>query len=238
MKISYAVACYASPDGKRRVVALGETHLKLAEASAVGKEIVQQFALRGVETFQARRVVAGRLLYVLIHVPRLVVRFLSLGAVRGSTITDAKRAAAGTTVELEVGDRSPLGLHVASVYLSLFFVTGFSVLGLELAPWLVPASDVAITRLLWWLAPLVLALELHFLALIPAWVLRQNPWSWLIHPAIAIVSLRDVLLASGTVRMLEAHPEIPDALVIMGRAHLPGYGRELVERHGFRRVET
>jgi len=53
---------------------------------------------------------------------------------------------------------------------------------------------------------------------------------------LAILTLRDTLLADGTVRMLREHPEARAALTIMGRGHLLGYERELVEKHGFVRI--
>ena len=42
--------------------------------------------------------------------------------------------------------------------------------------------------------------------------------------------------AEGTVRMLEDHPAIGAAVVVMGRAHVSGYTRILVEEHGFAAV--
>jgi hypothetical protein len=50
------------------------------------------------------------------------------------------------------------------------------------------------------------------------------------------VSVRDKLMANGTVQMLSDHPEVQSAVVVMGRAHLPGFERELVDLHGFRRI--
>ena len=45
------------------------------------------------------------------------------------------------------------------------------------------------------------------------------------------------MMVEGTMRMLADHPGPREALVIMGRAHLPGYQRELVEAHGFTPVD-
>ena len=53
---------------------------------------------------------------------------------------------------------------------------------------------------------------------------------------IAILSTRDTLMAEGTVRMLREHPEPSAAVVVMGRAHVNGYERELVLKHGFERA--
>jgi pheromone shutdown protein TraB len=56
-----------------------------------------------------------------------------------------------------------------------------------------------------------------------------------IHPFLGILTLRDELMAEGTVRMLDDHPTVPAAVVVMGRAHVSGYARILVERYGFAR---
>jgi len=80
------------------------------------------------------------------------------------------------------------------------------------------------------------AFQLHTLLLVPAWMLRRWQWSWVIHPAVAILTLRDTIMAEGTVVMLREVPGPRAAVVIMGRAHLAGYERELVEKHEFRRV--
>jgi hypothetical protein len=82
----------------------------------------------------------------------------------------------------------------------------------------------------------VIALEVHMLALVPAIALRRRSWSYVIHPAIGLITIRDPLMAEGTVRMLEDHPT-GAAVVVMGRAHLPGFERELIEKHGFHRVD-
>jgi hypothetical protein len=67
--------------------------------------------------------------------------------------------------------------------------------------------------------------------------LQRRSWSWVIHPGVAILSTRNLMMVEGTMRMLADHPGPRAALVIMGRAHLPGYERELVETHGFTRLE-
>jgi hypothetical protein len=226
MPLSYGVRTLVAPDG-RVVVALGEAHLKLGAASELGKDVVGSFDLRGVETFQSKRVACGRALWVLIHVPRLVLRAVTLGFVKGSTITDAKQLPSGYTVEIERTDKVPTGLHAGAIYLALFFAVFWSLLALSQVPGLFPT-------LLAWLTFVAFLLQIHFLAVVPAWLLRRHTWSWLVHPAVAILSVRDRLMAEGTVRMLHDHPGPRAAVVVMGRAHLPGFMRELVERHGFR----
>jgi hypothetical protein len=226
--VSYAVRIVRSPGG-RLVAILGEAHLKLEKASEIGKEVVGAFELRGVETFQRKQVIGGRVLGVVITVPRTILRALSFGAIKGSTITDAKQLPSGYTVELERAKRMPIGLHMASLYMTSFFVVGFLALA---APYL------------WGIAPLlaglitVLALgfQLHMLALIPAILLRRHSWSWLIHPFLGILTPRDELMAAGTVRMLEDHPRESAAVVVMGRAHVSGVERLLVDKYGFTRV--
>jgi hypothetical protein len=237
LPLSYGVRMYACPgEARRLLVVLGEAHMKLGPAAALGQQIVAQFELRGVETFQRDKVLAGGLLWVFIHVPRLALRALSFGLVKGSTITCARQLPSGATVELERTKAIPMGLHAASIYLALFFFVAFSHLALTAALILWPDLGDVLAGLFTWLTLAVVALEVHLLALIPAFALRRRSWSWLIHPAVGLVTTRDMLMAEGTVRMLEDHAA-PAAVVVMGRAHLPGFERELVEKHGFRRIE-
>jgi hypothetical protein len=224
-RLSFSARLLRSADG-RLVAVLGEAHMKLAKAAAMGKDVVGQFELRGVETFQRKQIVGGVALGVLITAPRLALRLLSLGAVRGSTITDAKQLPSGFTVELERTKRVPLGLHVAAVYMTAFFVVGLLAPLTPLVAPIAPSLAAAIVSL----AGLF---QVHLLALIPGILFRRHPWSWVLHPFLGILSLRDELMAEGTVRMLEDHPTIEAAVVVMGRAHVPGYARILVERHGF-----
>jgi hypothetical protein len=228
---SYGVRMLLCPGERPRVlVVAGETHIKLRAAAALGQDLVRAFALRGVEGFQRDRVLAGRALGVLIEAPRRVLRALSLGAVKGSTITDARAVPAGHTFALESASETPFGLHVGALYLTVFFSVTFGLwITLPLAHVVPPLGAVAA-----WLGVAALALEVHSVALVPAIALRRQPWSWVLHPALAILTLRDRIMAEGTVAMLRAHPEPAAALAIMGRAHLPGYTRELVERYGFR----
>lgn len=224
--LSYAVRVVVAPGERSRlVVVLGEAHVKLGAASLLGKEVVSAFDLRGVESFPVRRVLFGRPLWLFVHGPRLVLRALSFGAVKGSTITDAKALPTGHTVALEDTGEIPLALHVGAAYLSVFFGTFFALLGCQALGVDCP-----------WLTSVVLALEAHLVLLGPAWVLRRRPWAWVVHPFLAILATRDVLMARGTVHMLAKHPEPEAAVVVMGRAHLTGYVRELVEHHGFREV--
>lgn len=225
--LSYAVRYLFAPGPKPRVlVILGEAHMKLGTASEIGRQVVSRFELRGVETFQRRHVFAGRLLGVLIQFPRTLLRIVTVNTVRGSTITDAKELGSGHTCELERTDKVPLSLHVGSAYLSVVFAVFWSfvllgVLGMD-PPWL---------------RVLLVALEAHMLMLVPAYFLRAHSWAWVIQPVIAILSTRDTLMAEGTVRMLREHPEPSAAVVVMGRAHVNGYERELVLKHGFERAQ-
>jgi hypothetical protein len=228
--LSYGIRLLASPDG-RLLVVVGEAHLKLEKASRIGKELVDAFELRGVEGFPRDRVVAGRALKVLIDAPRALVRALSLGLVKDSTILDARRASAGYTVPLENASRVPLALHVASVYLTAFFAVAFAL------TLLAPIQDRIPSVVLGPLVLLGLLFQYHLPALIPALLLQRRSWSWVLHPGVAILSARNVMMVEGTIRMLADHPAPREALVIMGRAHLPGYQRELVEAHGFTQVD-
>ena len=129
-RLSYGVRTLLAPDG-RMLVVVGETHLKLRTAHEIGVQLVDAFELRGVETFPRKRVFFGRVLGVLIEAPRLLLRALSLGAIRGSTITDARRATRGSTVLIEEAARVPFALHVASLYLSVFFTVAFALVLLQ-----------------------------------------------------------------------------------------------------------
>ncbi len=226
--ISYVVHLVRAPDG-RLVAILGEAHVKLARASQIGKDVVSAFELRGVETFQRRQITWGRALGVVISAPRRLLRFLSLGAIKDSTIVDARELPFGDTVELERAKTMPLGLHVASVYMTSFFVVSFLVLLTPLVTLVAPPLAAAIT-----LAALLF--QVHLLALVPGLLFRRHAWSWLIHPFLGILALRDQLMSAGTARMLEDHPSPREAVVVMGRAHVTGYEARLVERHGFTRV--
>lgn len=239
VRLSYGVRMYACPGSvPRLLVVLGEAHVKLAGAAVLGEEIVGGFALRGVETFQRRRVIAGNALWLFIHVPRLVLRALSLGVVKGSTITVAKELTAGHTVELEAAEKMPIALHAASLYLAVFFAVLWAQLALTAGVILWPELGDALAGLLAVTTAAALALEMHLVLLVPAFALRRRSWSWLLHPAVGLIAARDALMAEGTVRMLDRHRDATSAVVVMGRAHLPGYERELVEKHGFRRVDV
>lgn len=228
--LSYVVRLVRSPKG-RIVAIVGEAHVKLGKAAALGKDVVSAFELRGVETFQQKQVFFGRALGVVINVPRVILRALSLGAIKGSTITEAKQLGFGYTAELERAKRMPFGLHVAAVYMTIFFVVSFlavlSPLLWAYAPWL--AVVVAV---------LAFAFQVHMIALVPGFFLRRYSWSWLVHPFLGILTLRDELMAAGTVRMLDDYPPRGAAVVVMGRAHVNGYERLLVDRHGFTRIDT
>ncbi len=225
--LSYGARYVVSPGpNPRAVVILGEAHMKLGHAHELGKAIVEKFELRGVETFQRKKVFLGPLLGILIQAPRTLLRIVTFGAMKGSTITDAKAIETGHTEELEKTEHVPFPLHVASVYLTAMFSAFYTMTILSLfghAPT--------------WLAMIAMGFQAHLFFMVPAILLRRFPWAWLIHPAIAIGTIRDTLLADGTVRMLREHPEPSAAVIVMGRAHIAGVERELVTRHGFLRAE-
>lgn len=227
MPLSYGVRHYAIPGATPRLlVVLGEAHMKLGAAHEVGKQVVAAFPLRGVETAQMKKIFIGSALRAVIYAPRVALRVVTLGAVKGSTILEAKQLPDGHTVEIEKGEPVPLGLHVASVYITAFFTLAFLHLFLVTVGY--PLDAVT------WIMFLFNAHFLFFLP--PALVFRRKPWSWMVHPFIGILTLRDTMMANGTVKMLADHPEDRTAVVVMGRAHLPGFERELVEKHGFRRI--
>lgn len=221
--LSYAVRYLVAPGPRARaLVILGEAHVKMGDAADLGAEVVRSFELRGVETFQQEDVAGGRALGLLIHAPRALLRALSLGTVKGSTITEAKSIPTGHTVELEKTENVPRALHAASLYLASMF-------GVTYASMVLRAVGIPVPIL----RQLERAFLIHFLAAAPAYALRAQPWAWLVHPLPSILTARDTLLAEGTVRMLRDHPEPSAAVVVMGRAHVAGYERELVEKHGF-----
>jgi hypothetical protein len=232
LPLSYGVRILESPSTRRRVVILGEAHLKFARAGALGARLVDAFALRGVETFPVRGVLFGRLLMILIVVPRLLLRVLSFGAIKGSTITYARARPEGATVLLEHGQAIPLGLHLGSLHLAVFML--LSMFLLALWEWCTRFPQSELEAAFWTLLPVVQALQQHVLwTSVPAWLLRRFRFSWLLLPMLAILTLRDRSMAAGTLRMLADHPGTSPPLVIMGRAHVAGYARILVEEHGF-----
>ena len=236
-KTSFAVRAYECPGPTKRVlVSVGEAHLKLEAASEIGKALVGGFELRGVETFQRKDVLLGGVLGLLIHLPRQVLRAVAMGRVKDSTIVDAKALSFGHTVELEKTEVVPAALHAASVYLVVFFVVAWVELLLMIAGFFSGNLEARLAPAMSTLTYASWVIQLHLLMLFPAWLLRKKSWAWLVHPAIGLVTARDTLMADGTVRMLAAHPGPSSAVVVMGRAHLPGYEQELVERHGFRRI--
>lgn len=224
-KLSYQVLILKGPDG-RSLAILGEAHMKMAEAAAIGLEVVSSFELRGVETFQRKQVFGGTALGWVISWPRLLLRFVTFGLVKGSTITDAKQLPSGHTVELERAKKMPFGLHVTAVYMTAFFVVSFLAMLLPIITPFLPA-----------LAPVIIAaaglFQLHLLMIVPAIVFRRRTWSWMLHPFLGILTLRDHLMVAGTVGMLKDHPRDRSSVVVMGRAHVSGYSALLIEHHGF-----
>lgn len=220
----HAVVELRSPDG-RQVFLLGETHVKARRAADVCRRAVEGFSLRGVEHLQRDQVVAGQVLGPVLGAVREALEVLSGGGLAGSTIEVALDLPEGTTVELERTDRVPLGLQVGAAYLALH--VALAVPALLLLPW----SGAG------WLRPLRVAVKtlgVHLYALPLAYALRDRPWGWVIQPLVTILTTRDQLLAEGILRMLETHPAEP-AVVIVGRAHVPGVVERLVDQ-GFRRV--
>lgn len=225
--MSYRLRFLLDSEQKRLLVVVGEAHLKLGAAHALGQRIVSSFRLRGVESFPAT-VFGGRVLKWMIHGPRWLLMKLSLGVVRGSTITTALELDEGHTVRLERDDDVPRPLHAASVYLIGFHIA----LVLGMVTPLVGAS--AWLALLW--LPFGL-LQTHFvLTILPAVLLRAQPWSHWINPVVAILSLRDATMARGTLAMMAERPEPDAVVVVMGRAHVAGYCRKMMAA-GYREVE-
>lgn len=221
-RVSYRVRCLLTPDQRRVLVVLGEAHMKLGAAHRLGERIVAGFGLRGVETFP-RTAFLGRLLRLLIHGPRLALRAATLGWIKGSTITSTVELETGTTVKLEDEQNVPLALHVASLYVSGFFLLAFSAMF---------ASLLGIVAM-----PLTVALGImqahFFLTALPAYALRAHAWHWCLNPGVAILTTRNVTMAEGTVRMLADHPTHPAAVVVVGRAHVSGYGDLLIDRYRY-----
>jgi Fe2+ transport system protein FeoA len=221
-RLNYRVRELRSPGG-RRLVVLGEVHVKPRSAGDLGRRIVDAFPLRGVESFQADQVFAGRYTIGLVHGLHVIVRLLSLGLLEGSTITYARSRPQGRTVLLERTEFVPLALHVGSLHLAVIFTAFalavlFGILGIGV-PFFIAFLGL---------------LELHLIVALPlALALRRRKWGWLVLPVVAILTARDELMAWGTVKMLEDNPGTDPALVIMGRAHVRGVERELVTKYGF-----
>lgn len=214
-----------SPDG-REVFVLGESHVKSRGAADRCSQAVAGFSLRGVERLQRDEVFAGALLGGFFERMRAALQTLSADHLAGSTIEVALDAPEGNTVELEQTERVPLGLHVGAGYLAVY--TSLALPAMLVMPlW----GNIPSLRPL---RAVVKLLGLHLYALPLAYALRDRPWAWAIQPLITILTVRNELLVEGIQRMLAAHPGAP-ALVIVGRAHVPGVVDRLVE-HGFRRV--
>jgi len=219
----HTVVELASPDG-RSVFILGESHVKTREAAELCRRAVEAFSLRGVERLQRDDVFAGALLGGTFEKARQALQQLGSGHLAGSTIEVALELPEGKTVELERTDRVPPSLNVGTGYLAVY------------TTFVLPAL---LTMPLWgaipWLRSLRVAtrlLGLHLYALPLAYALRDRPWAWAIQPLLTILTVRDELLADGIRRMLATHLEGP-ALVIVGRAHVPGVVERLVAQ-GFR----
>jgi hypothetical protein len=229
--LTFGVHMYATPGPvERLLVVLGEVHVKPRGDSDLGKQVIGEFWLRGVEGFQRDKLLFGRLLGIVLEIPRWLLCKLSLAWIRGSTITDARALTWGSTVRLERAPKLSLGLHVASIYFIIVHLLLFAgiaefLFGRWFDPWVSNAST--------WVVGLV---SLHNFALVPAYIYRKRSWSYLIHPLVAIISARDRIMADGTEAMLAEAPEPTAAIVIMGLGHLPGYGDELTAR-GFRRLQ-
>jgi hypothetical protein len=219
----HTVVELSSPDG-RSVFILGESHVKTREAADLCRKAVEAFSLRGVERLQRDAVVGGELLGGVFERARDAVQRLSEGRLAGSTIEVALEMSEGETVELERTDRVPPSLEVGTGYLAVY------------TTFVLPAL---LTMPLWGGIPSLRALRvaarllgLHLYALPLAYALRDRPWAWVIQPLLTILTVRDALIADGIRRMLATHLERP-AIVIVGRAHVPGVVERLVE-HGFR----
>jgi hypothetical protein len=213
-----------SPDG-RAVFILGESHVKTREAAELCRQAVHAFSLRGVERLQRDEVFAGALLGRAFETARGALERLSGGQLAGSTIEVALEMKEGKTVELERTDRVPRSLNVGTGYLAVY------------TTFVLPAL---VTMPIWGSIPSLRSLRvaarlfgLHLYALPLAYALRGRPWAWTIQPLLTILTVRDGLLADGIRRMLATHPE-RSAIVIVGRAHVPGVVERLVE-HGFQR---
>ena len=215
-----------SPDG-REVFVLGESHVKSRGAAERCRQAVAGFSLRGVERLQRDEVFAGALLGGFFEQMRGALQTLSADHLAGSTIEVALDAPEGKTVELEQTDRVPLGLHVGAGYLAVYTSLAFPAM-IVMPLW----GNIPSLRPL---RAVVKLLGLHLYALPLAYALRDRPWAWAIQPLITILTVRNELLVEGIERMLATHRAAP-ALVIVGRAHVPGIVDRLVE-HGFRRLE-
>lgn len=222
----HVVVGLESPEG-REIFVVGESHVKTRGAAETCRRAIEAFSLRGVERLQRDDVFAGSLLGAFFERARGALQMLSGGHLAGSTIEVALELPEGHTVELEQTERVPLGLNVGTGYLAVY--TTLVLPALLVMPFWGSIPSLRPLRVA------VKLLGLHLYALPLAYVLRDRPWAWAIQPLITILTVRDELLVDGIRRMLAAHPAAP-AVVIVGRAHVPGVVDRLLE-HGFRRVE-
>ncbi len=216
-----------STDG-RQVFVLGESHVKTRRAAETCRQAIEAFSLRGVERLQREQVLGGSMVGAFLERARDTLQLLSGGQLAGSSIEVALDLPEGRTVELEQTERVPLGLHVGTGYLAAY--TSLLLPALLVMPLWGSIASLRSLRIA------VKLLGLHLYALPLAYVLRDRPWAWAIHPLITILTVRDELLGEGIRRMLATHPDAP-AVVIVGRAHVRGVVDRLLE-HGFQRVDA
>jgi hypothetical protein len=235
---SFVVRCYFAPARPERIlVVLGEGHFKCRAADELGKRVVDAFVLRGVEGVDCERLSAGVALKGLLRTVEVVVRGATFGLLKGSTIRAAWRAKTGVTFMLERLPDPPFCLHYLSIYLVTAFAVALGLLAMFIIDFTLPGLTLQLGAIRHALIWATMGFDVHLVLAPVAWGLRKHAWSCLIHPIVALVATRDQVMAKGTVAMLASHSGAASALVIMGRVHVPGYGRFL-EELGFRSVDA
>lgn len=236
-RLSYGLRALLSSHG-RPLLVLGEAHLKLPAAWNMGERVVDAFAERGVESARLDSLALRLLVAVTIGGPRWLLRIFSLGLIRGSTIDYARSTPRGHTTLLESATASPAPLRVGLYYIGCLFGFMFALPLAILGAAMPGPMQQLFSSLARELFPFVVFLEAHLmLTLIPAILLQRHRFAWLLNPGITILTYRNRIMADGTERLFQQRPGTDPVLVIMGRAHLPGYIRHLIERHGFTELD-
>jgi hypothetical protein len=164
-----------------------------------------------------------------------LLQVVTLGLLKSSTIYDAREAKSGVTVALEEKAKIPWSLHVGSLYVAVFMGTILASAAFDFLVMLRMGRPVVefMEPILMWLN---VAIGKHLPAVIPALLLRRYSWSWVLYPAIAILTARDTIMVQGALEMLKNHPEPTSALLIMGRAHVWGVSQQLIKEHQFKEI--
>lgn len=218
----------------RLVILAGETHVKSQEASGVGLELLNHFALRGLEGANVKDNLAAKILGVYLT----VINSFSIRALgrAGSTIHDARdvqatSGAKSVNVHLEKGHRSSLRekLSMTQLILALSspvlvfagdFLGKGSAMDLAISAFVLTHAGYAIAQI---------ALAEKY---------SERPWFSRLFPLHnGLLDERNETMVTQIEKALIDHPEYDHMLVLVGSAHVHGLEKLLIERYGFSQVD-